>query len=219
MKDAVRLWTSACAGMTAALVAATATAAPFTVFNDDFEADAAGGSVLDATAFNANKFTRTQGSVDIVRSGDFQIVCAGGSTGCIDLDGSTSSSQTPTSRFESASIQFQPGFSYTLSFDLSGNQRNGSTRTVEVSIPGLLSSQAVALVGGAPFGTYTFGPFDVASLTAASIVFLSPEASNNIGLILDNVVVTATEVPIPGAAALLLAGLGGLAFAQRRRTT
>lgn len=219
MTRSSRLMTSALAATLLGLGADRALAAPFTVFEADFEADAAGGSVLDATAFNANKFTRDAGSVDIVRSGDFGITCASGSTGCIDLDGSVNQPQTPASRFVSAALNFQPGFVYTLSFDLSGNQRDGNSRTVEVSIPGLLATQVITLAGNAPFQTFTFGALTVSSLTAASIAFLSPETSNNIGLLLDNVRVTAdsVEVPVPGAALLLLSGVFGFGMAASRR--
>ncbi len=206
------------------LIAATSAAAALgcgaanaaIIFSEDFTGEAAGGSVLNFTGFD--QFTVSQGVVDIISSGGFGITCVGGTGGCVDLDGSTPGTN-PTSELTSTAINFLPGFLYTLSFDISGNQRGQPSDTTQVSVSnGVLAAQSVTLASADPFQTNSY-QFSVLAPVLASIIFFTPGASDNFGLILDNVRVDAVQIPLPAAAPLLLFGLAGLgAIARRKRS-
>lgn len=203
---------SAAAGAVAFVLAAGAAQAAV-VFEENFDDDAA-STTLNFTAFD--QFTVVEGSVDYIRSGGFGIGCVGGAGGCVDLDGSTTS--TPASRLASTSINFQNGVDYTLSFDLSGNQRGGANDTLRIIIAGLLDETIADIAPGAPFANYSFA-FTAGGDLSAAIVFLIAGASDFIGPILDNVRLTSSDdriVPLPAAAPLMLLGLAGLAGARRR---
>jgi hypothetical protein len=206
-----RFLIAALAGL-AAIAGSAAQAA--TIFSEGFDAENGGVSFLNYTGFA--QFTVANGIVDLVATPDFGITCAGGSGACVDLDGSIPGTD-PTSSLVSDVINFVPGVIYTLSFDISGNQRNSNSDTTIYSISGgVLASTAITLAGGAPFQTVSQS-FSVLSATLASIIFFTPDASDNIGLILDNVRIEATPIPLPAAAPIFLAGLAGLAFSRRRR--
>lgn len=201
------------AGASAVLLFGASSAQAAVVFDENFDDDAA-ASTLNFTGFD--QFSVLEGSVDYIRSGGFGIACAGGSGGCVDLDGSTSS--TPTSRFASTSLNFLTGVDYTLSFDLSGNQRGGASDTLRIIIDGLLDETIADIAPGAPFATYNFN-FTAGADLSAAIVFLMAGTSDFIGPILDNVRLASAdgrEVPLPAAAPLLLFGLAGLYGARRR---
>ncbi|HEY0437492.1 MAG TPA: hypothetical protein VGC92_12700, partial [Phenylobacterium sp.] len=90
-----------------------------TVLSDNFNSEAGGFSALNYTGFT--KWTSTgAGGVDVVRTGDFSITCAGGSGSCVDLAGSPG----PGEITSTASYAFHTGQTVTLSFDVSGNQVN-----------------------------------------------------------------------------------------------
>lgn len=203
----------------AAMLVGASAANAAVIFSEDFTGEAAGGTVLNFTAFD--QFNVAQGSVDIIASGGFGITCVGGTGGCVDLDGSTSSN--PTSSFVSQAISFQAGFTYSLSFAASGNQRNGATDSINVTIAGpggVLLSETVTLAGNAAFQTFSF-LFTATVANLATIGFFTAGPSDFVGLILDNVAVNSitngVEVPLPAAAPLLLMGLAGLGAAARRR--
>lgn len=98
-----------------ALMLASQQARATVVFDDDFD------SARSRSALNAQRLPNWSvfgGSVDVIKSGDYYVSCAGGSGFCIDLDGSTKSA----GGIATHSI-FGPG-SYSLTFDISGNQRS-----------------------------------------------------------------------------------------------
>ena len=191
------------------LIAAGAHAAP--VFSDNFDGENGNTTVLNYTGF-AN-FTVTDGTVDLIGTpSGYSIVCAGGAGACVDLDGTTGNPGALTS----SAIDFAAG-DYTLTFDLSGNQRTQSTDTVTVSLGSLLN-ETISLAGFDPFQTFSFN-FSVVAPTTASLIFQN-DGSDNIGAILDNVAINggADPVPEPGMIGLLGLGLLGLGVARRRRT-
>ena len=212
MFDARRLLT---AGLAAVLLPLPAVHAS-TVFSSDFDAEGDARSAVNFGAFQ--NFSVEDGAVDYIGARNpWGLKCADGSSGCVDLDGTKSSKIA--SLFVSRPINLETG-RYVLEFDLGGSQRAARRDTVEVSVGDLLRSQSISLAGDAPWRRYSFG-FDVASLTAASISFRSPGHSDYIGLLLDNVslsaVTPAAETPLPASLPLLVAGLAGLLGLGRRR--
>jgi hypothetical protein len=95
-----------------------------TLYNNNFDTEngGAGATRLNIGGIGGGSLTGltvTLGSVDLVRTPDFGITCAGGSGSCLDLDGSTLQAGEVTSGF----YAFNAGDTVTFSFDLSGNQR------------------------------------------------------------------------------------------------
>ncbi|MCA3567466.1 hypothetical protein, partial [Bradyrhizobium sp.] len=127
---------------TAALAAAAgAQAAP--LFVDGFDGENGNITALNYGSFA--HFTVGDGTVDLIGTPNgYGIVCAGGAGACVDLDGSTGNAGALTS----TPLALTAG-SYTLSFDLSGNQRGGSDDTVEVSV-GDLFATSIAVAPGDP---------------------------------------------------------------------
>jgi len=147
------------------------------------------------------------GTVDVVSNNTFSIFCAGGAGKCVDLDGTSNDAGDLISNF-----LFLPG-DYTLTFDFSGNQRNGTTDSMLVTMGSLsetfssnndnfLTVVRNVTVGAGPGDNLTFSHF----------------GGDNTGLILDNVRVESIDaIPEPATLALFGAGLVGVGFLRRRR--
>jgi Protein of unknown function (DUF642) len=184
-----------------AIAPCLAYAAP--IFSDNFEGNTTGLNKIPTGWSISNG-----GTVDIVGTGQFGITCAGGAGNCIDLDGSSGKS----GNLSSPNVTLQQNQVYTVSFDLSGNQRIAAqTDLVTVSLGG--SSFALSILGNAAFGTHTFS-FTPATTGTFNLSFLD-NSSNNVGAILDNVSIS--PVPLPAAYALFVAGLGLFGAVARRR--
>ena len=226
----------ACAVVAGAVPAAAST----TLFSDNFDGEgAAGASVLNSNAF-AN--WTVSGNVDLVASGDFGIGCAGGSGKCVDLDGTTGPGVIRTA----APIAFQAGRQVEISFDVSGSQRldntgaagsdlfqflftmaSGPVGIIDVSctnmscindMPGGINAFSLAstLPYNAPWTTriFRFTPTAAGSFT----IGFATDSADNIGPLLDNVLVTqAPGVPEPASWAMLIAGFGLVGAARRRK--
>ena len=106
------------------LVATTAQAQ--VLLSDSFTGLNGGNSQLNYTAFP--NWTVLAGTVDLIKSGDFGITCAGGTGSCVDMDGSRSAAGT----IGTQTFFFGAGETFTLSFDLSGNQRGGAQDSFSV---------------------------------------------------------------------------------------
>lgn len=183
------------------VVAAPAVAGSVLVFEDNFDAEAGGASILNYNSF-AN-WSVTLGTVDLL--GPSHGLLAG--TGSyVDLDGSTLDAgvMETTSTFLLA-----PGM-YELSFSLAGNRRNSSTDSVDVSLGGLYG-ETFAIPGTQALTSYT-RTINVGSATGATIKF-DHAGGDNVGILLDNV--RLVLVPTPAAAALV--PMVALGLLRRRR--
>jgi hypothetical protein len=192
-------------------------AAGIVLFSDNFNTENGGASALNYTAF-AN-WTVSDGTVDLCKSSGAGEACTIGiavSDGLfVDMDGSTSPANAGklTSK---TTFTFDPGFVYTLSFDLAGNQRDDTkSESVTVSV-GTAFSEVFSIPAGSqstPFTTLTRS-FTVAASTPATISF-DHAGGDNIGMLLDNVRLVA--VPLPPGLVLVAAGLAAVALRPRRR--
>lgn len=220
-----------------ALTVAPASAA--VVFSDNFDSENGGATALNYTGF-AN-FNSTGGAdVDLVATPNgFGITCSGS---CVDLDGSPG----PGEITSIDSFAFNAGDAVRLSFDLSGNQRNGDTDGFSVGFSfgsavdifdygtNFTGSDIIALPGltdniiGASTGTSIAGgdPFSARSIfftagTAGSLKFsFGSDSNDNIGPLLDIISLDITSsVPEPATWAMMILGFGLVGGAMRRRKT
>jgi len=200
----------------AALVAAfSGTAAQSAVvLLEDFtdELSRAGNrSVLNFTGFSP--FSVTDGTVDLIRSGDYGIICE--TSACVDLDGSTRRS----GKLASGAIAFLTGVTYDLTVRASGNQRNAGLDRFEFGITGG-QTQINQISGRTGFSDFMIS-FTALSDFSSSI-FLRDLGRDNIGAVVDRVTLSATEpmapIPLPAGLTLLATALGGPGLMRRRRS-
>jgi hypothetical protein len=171
------------------------------VFSDNFDADVQG---TDKTPVGWTLSAGTN-DVDIIGTGFYDLQPGNGNY--IDLAGSNGAAGAAI-----LSKDFMVGAgTYTATFELAGNLRDGTTDIVTVLFGG--SSLPVTLAPTAAFGTYSI----TTTLAAPGSLTLSFEDSRagNIGALLDDVTVSA--VPEAGNLSMMLAGLAALGFAARRR--
>ena len=113
------------------------------------------------------------------------------------------------------------GASYTLSFDFAGRNQGGE-ETLSFGVIGVVSETLTFLPQDITDVTETL-TFGVAADTVGSL-FIDHEGGDNFGILLDRVTLTETTtttpavVPLPAAGWLLLAGLGGMGVARKRRS-
>ena len=172
------------------------------IFADNFDADATGLNQAPTG------WTVSSGTVDVVGNGVDDRVPGNGVY--IDLDGTTSLAGLLTS----PSLNLTAGLTYTATFDLAGSQL-GSTETGVVTF----GSQSLnySLASAAPFTTFSlsFTP----STSGAYALSFHNDGGDDVGALLDNVVVNQVTVPVPEPEtyALLLAGLAVLGAVSWRR--
>lgn len=224
---------------------ATTSASAAIVYSNNFDAENSGLSAANYNGFAG--LSVTDGTVDLVRSGDFGITCPGGTGSCVDLDGSTNDAGV----LRSGSYAFKVGQKVSLNFQITGNQRGGAPDNIDIFFlfdrptNGQTGFSASSVNGGVPIffnpfvgrerrslaGTnFAFDrPLDDLTFffipaTAGNLLFGfqselvgAPPAGDGVGLILDNLSLDIGGVPEPASWAMLITGFGLTGTTLRRR--
>jgi len=185
----------------AALMAGATAAQAAPVFSDNFDADTTG---LNTTVFLGG-WTVSNGTVDTIGVGtSWDLIPGNGHY--IDLDGSSGQAGT-----FSNSVNLAANTTYVMTFSLAGNHRGYDADTVDVTFG--TSGNTYVLASPDPLTQYSL-TFTTSAGGATGFSFHN-HGGDNVGALLDNVSIAA--VPEPETYAMLLAGLGALGIAARRR--
>jgi hypothetical protein len=180
----------------AALAALSFGANAATIYSDNFDSDAQGLNVVPMG------WSVTGGTVDIIGTGFFDEIPGNGNY--VDLDGSTGAAG-----LLGTMVGVSAG-SYTATFELGGNHRDGTTDPVTVTFGGSTITIPVGPNDG-------FTEYSISTTSTGGDLSLSfqDERGGNIGALLDDVNVS--SVPEPANLTLMMAGVLALGFAARRR--
>ena len=181
-------------------------------FQDDFSGYGSTTATNAADSVFGGNWTTTSGTVDYLASGSaFGELCPTG-TNCVDLDGSTGAGGT------FATTQVFKNGKFNILFQFSGSNRIDSPfDDLEVNFGGIVASvnKAYNAVGnqGDFFALFT----GIIVGNAGTTLSFRDLGKDNQGIILKNVVVEMSPVPVPAAGGLLVLALGGLAALRRRK--
>lgn len=170
------------------------------VFSDNFNANTAGLNKAPAG------WTVSNGTVDIIGNGFFDLIPGSGLY--LDMDGST----TDAGRI-SRQLTLTGGLLHVLTFDLAGNLRNTAAESVDVVFGSAGGSYSLTRNAGFTPFSLSFTPGATGSYTLS----FEGAGRDNIGMLLDNVKVSVSDVPEPASLALALGGIALLAARARRR--
>jgi hypothetical protein len=200
----------------ASLGAAAPAAAQTVLLNESFDTEHGGTGAAEYSGF----VNFIGSNVDLLAPGYFGTLCeaAGGDSACVDMEGGGNGSLTTKTAYALA-----PGV-VTMRFDLAGDQRNRSGNVVTASLVSIfgqtLFTESFALTSDTAFTHFTRS-ITLAAGTSARLSFLSSGPADSMGMLLDNVMLSAggvpPPVPEPGSALLLAAGLAGMGWVARRR--
>ena len=190
-----------------ALGASVQTSSAAVVLQDNFDSSVAQGNWAGDSLFHSiPQPGNVQGfpSVDLVGPGFFGELAFSGNS--VDLDGSTGNNNTPSGQLQSVA-SFGLG-DYTLTFVLSGNQRNVAQQTTTISLGG--QSFTITPTDDL-YHSYTHTFFGA----SGQLSFTDSGPSNQQGNLLDDVVLSA--VPEPSTWAMMILGFFGVGFMAYRR--
>jgi hypothetical protein len=167
-------------------------------------------------------WTVINAQIDQQRSADYgpsHGVYAAEGNQLLDLTGNTGRGGIKSDAF-STTI----GDTYTLQFALGAFAATGSNVVVDVWINDVKFTSFINMLApgkNSDWETKTFSFMATDALTSLSFTVSQDPSTNNAGVGLDNVIVTAggtsTQVPEPGIAGLALSGLLGMAWMRRRK--
>jgi hypothetical protein len=151
----------------------------------------------------------------IAASNPYGIACLGGAAGCVDLDGSEPPGTANPTGVLASNTTLAPG-TYTLTFDLAGNERTSSKQITFASVGNQVVFSSGALAENAP---WTLETVTFTTTTGGTLDFFDRPNNDDQGNLLDNVTLTmdTSAVPEPAAWALMLAGFCGFGAALRAR--
>jgi hypothetical protein len=178
-----------------------------TLLDDNFDSETLG---LNYTGF-AN-WAVTSGSVDLIGAPDFYDFFPGNGR-YVDLSGSTDQAGIISSLL---AFTLNPGYTYSLSFDLGGSARSDGNNTATVQLGAY--SESFDLASNFPLTNFMRN-ITVSSPINANLIFAHEAitGADNMGLILDNVKLTSVPVPEPISTSLFLLGSGAMGLKLFRR--
>ena len=204
--------TLAAVAIATTLMTALPAAAVTIAFQDNFSGYGLATVLNAADSVFGGNWATTSGTVDYLAAGsDYDYLCPA-DTNCVDLDGSTDAGGT------FATTQVFKNGKFNILFQFSGSNRDGyGDDTMVVSFGGVVAS--ISKMFNKPGNQSDFGVMfsGIVVGNAGTTLSFRDTGTDNVGMILKNVVVEMSPVPVPAAGGLLVLALGGLAALRRRK--